>query len=171
MGRVLEIARYLNEWGIPYRLQLLGNGSNRPRYEQYVMDNDLHDVIFHGWVPRDTIGQYYAESHFVLLPSQSEGWPKVLSEGMAYGVVPIAGAVSGIPRFMEETGVGVALPYTDTEGMAAAIAGYARDPERWQAASSAGLRAAHRFSYTAYQQAVADLFLIRGACDCPSRKR
>lgn len=157
-GRALAIGQRLNELGIPFRLQMVGDGPDRPRYEQFVRDNAIHDVVFRGWVPRDEIGAYYGQSHFILLPSRSEGWPKVLSEGMAYGAVPIAGAVSAIPQILAETGAGVALPYDDTAAMAAAIADYVASPESWLVASRAGLAAAGRFGYRYYQQAVAELF-------------
>lgn len=157
-GRALEVAKSLKGMDIPYQMQMVGDGPDRGRYEQYVVDNNLRNVAFRGWVPRDAIGSYYRSAHFVLLPSQSEGWPKVLSEGMAYGAVPIAGAVSSIPQVLAETGAGVALPYTATQAMAEAIARYLSAPEQWSAASQSGMRAANRFGYAYYQQAVADLF-------------
>jgi glycosyltransferase involved in cell wall biosynthesis len=157
-GRALEIARHLAAMGVAYRLRLVGDGPDRSRYEQFVRDNHLYGVVFKGWVPRDRVGAYYSTAHFVLLPSRSEGWPKVLSEGMAYGAVPIAGSVSSIPQVLAETGAGVALPYTDTLGMAGAIADYVAAPETWSAASRAGVAAAPRFGYRAYQQAVGELF-------------
>jgi hypothetical protein len=42
--------------------------------------------------------------------------------------------------------------------MAGAIAGFVAEPARWSAASRAGVAAAHRFTYSAYQTAVAGLF-------------
>ncbi len=157
-GRALEVARHLRDAGVPFRLHLLGDGPDRPRYEGYVDRYQLENVIFHGWMPRDAMGQYYSQAHFVLLPSQSEGWPKVLSEGMAYGAVPIAGAVSSIAQTLAETGAGMALPYDDTQGMAEAIAAYMAEPDRRLAAAAAGMAAANRFTYGHYQSAVAALF-------------
>ena len=34
------------------------------------------------------------ENHFVVLPSKSEGWPKVIAEGMFWGCLPISTAIS-----------------------------------------------------------------------------
>lgn len=158
VGRVLRVARALRDRGVPFRLRLLGDGPDRPRYEAWARDNRLDAVSFLGWVPRGEIAGYYAAAHFILLPSRSEGWPKVLSEAMAYGVVPVAAAVSSIPQILGETGAGVALPVEDTDGMAAAIAAMAADPAAWSAAGRAGVAAAHRFTYSAYQAAVANLF-------------
>lgn len=158
VGRVLRVARALQDKGISFRLRLLGDGPDRPRYEAWVRDNGLASVSFLGWVPRADIAGFYAAAHFILLPSQSEGWPKVLSEAMAYGVVPVAAAVSSIPQILGATGAGIALPVDDIDGMAAAIAGLVANPAAWSAASRAGVSVAHRFTYSAYQAAVAALF-------------
>ena len=158
VGRVLRVAQALQARGIPFRLRLLGDGPDRPRYEAWARDKGLREVSFLGWVPRAEIARYYAEAHFILLPSRSEGWPKVLSEAMAYGVVPVAAAVSSIPQILGETGAGVALPVDDVEGMAEAIARFVADPDAWVAAGRAGVAAAPRFTYRAYQAAVAGLF-------------
>ncbi len=118
----------------------------------------LGGVSFLGGVPRTEIARYYAAAHFILLPSRSEGWPKVLSEAMAYGAVPVAAAVSSIPQILRAAGAGVAIPVEDTDGMAAAITHWVADPAAWRAMSHAGVQAARWFTYSAYQEAVAGLF-------------
>ncbi len=158
VGRVLRVARALQVQGIPFRLRLLGDGPDRPHYEAWARRQDIRDVSFLGWVPRSDIAEYYASSHFILLPSQSEGWPKVLSEAMAFGTVPVAAAVSSIPQILAETRAGSAFPPDDIDGMAGAIARFVNDPAAWSAASTAGVSAARRFTYQAYRQAVAALF-------------
>lgn len=158
VGRVLRIAEALRARGVPFRLRLLGDGPDRPRYEQWARDRGLRDVFFLGWLPRDQVPDYYAAAHIVLLPSRSEGWPKVLSEGMAYGAVPVAASVSSIPQILGATGAGVALPLDDIDGMAETVARFVAEPATWEAASRAGVAAARRFTYDAYQTAVAMLF-------------
>ena len=158
VGRVLRIAQTLQARGIAFRLRLLGDGPDRPRYEAWARENRLRGVTFLGWVPRAQVSGYYAAAHFILLPSRSEGWPKVLSEAMAFGVVPVAAAVSSIPQILGKTGAGVVLPPDDVEGMAAAIARFVADPASWLKASRAGAVAARQFTYRAYQTAVAELF-------------
>ena len=158
VGRVLRLAEALQRRGVAYRLHLLGDGPDRPRYEAWAAGHGLREVLFHGWVSRDAVGHFDAAAHFILLPSQTEGWPKVLSEAMAYGAVPIASAVSSIPQILAETGAGVARPVEDVDGMAAAVIDYVNNPAAWRAASRAGVAAAARFGYRAYQDAVRDLF-------------
>lgn len=169
VGRVLRMAQALQERGMAFRLRLLGDGPDRPHYEAWARNNGLDSVLFTGWVPRNGMTRYYADSHFILLPSRaSEGWPKVLSEAMAHGVVPVASTVSSVPQILGATGAGVALPVEDTDGMVEAIATYVADPARWAAASQAGVAAAHRFTYRAYQNAVAALFAEAWGVDLPT---
>lgn len=157
-GRALEVALRLQQMGVAANLHFLGDGPDRPRYEAWVMANSLRGVTFHGWVPRGALPPYYAAAHIILLPSQSEGWPKVLSEAMAYGTVPVASAVSSIPQVLAETAAGTACQSGDVDAFARAIRGYVEAPDTWQAASQAGVAAASRFTYHSYQHAVADLF-------------
>ncbi len=158
VGRVLQVAQALREQGVPYRLRLLGDGPDRRRYESWAADHGLSDVIFHGWVSPQAVGRFNAAAHIILHPSQSEGWPKVLSEAMAYGVVPIASAVSSMPQILAATRAGVARPVEDIDGLTAAIVNYVNNPDEWRTASRAGVAAAPQFGYPAYQTAVADLF-------------
>jgi glycosyltransferase involved in cell wall biosynthesis len=158
VGRVLQVALALRQQDVPYRLRLLGDGPDRPRYESWAADHSLRDIVFHGWVPPQAVGRFNAAAHFILHPSLSEGWPKVLSEAMAYGVVPVASAVSSMPQILAATGAGVACPVEDIDGLTAAIVNYVNNPAEWQAASRAGVAAAPQFGYRAYQAAVADLF-------------
>ncbi|CUS04182.2 putative glycosyltransferase [Candidatus Promineifilum breve] len=157
VGRVLRVALALQKQGMACRLRLLGDGPDRPGYEAWARANGLRDVHFMGWTPRAELSTHYAAAHFILLPSRTEGWPKVLSEAMAFGVVPVAAAVSSIPQILAAAGAGVALPPDDIDGMAAAIMRYAAEPDVWSAAARAGVEAARQFTYRHYQQAVAAL--------------
>lgn len=159
VGRVLEIGLELQRRELPFRLRLVGDGPDRTRYEARAAELGLRDVFFYGWRPPAEVAQFGAAAHFILLPTlSSEGWPKVLSEAMSRGAVPITSTVSSIPQVLAEIGAGVALAAEDIPGAAGAIIRYLDDPAGWLADSRAGAAAAHRFTYRAYQSAVAKLF-------------
>lgn len=159
VGRVLEIAEKLTQDAIPFELNLLGDGPNRINYEKWCLDRGLQNNIhFRGWLPKPELRKYYSAAHIILLPSQSEGWPKVLSEGMAFGVVPIAGAVSCIPQILGETGAGDALPTFDTDSFVAKIKLYIANPKLWQQKSSAGINAVEKFTYEFYVNQLREVF-------------
>lgn len=133
-------------------LDILGDGHERARFENLSKQMGLEKTVsFHGWVSHDRVRDFLTRSHFMLLPSSySEGWPKVLSEAMAHGVVPLASQVSDIPRILAEVGTGVALPADDVRGYVCEIRSIIQDQSRWKQMIQAGLDAAPRFSYEWY---------------------
>ncbi|MEZ0130797.1 glycosyltransferase, partial [Flavobacterium sp. LBUM151] len=58
---------------------------------------------------KETIKKAYQKSHFVLLPSKSEGWPKAIAEGMFWGCVPLSTKVSCVPFMLDNGNRGVLL--------------------------------------------------------------
>jgi glycosyltransferase involved in cell wall biosynthesis len=49
---------------------------------------------------KETVLKAYQSSHFLILPSKSEGWPKVVTEAMFWGCVPIVSQVSCVPYML-----------------------------------------------------------------------
>lgn len=155
----LEIVQKLTIKKIPVQLILIGDGPLRQRYEKWVEIHGLDDRIkFLGWLPRSKLSEYYAMAHIFLFPSKTEGWPKVLSEAMAYGAVPVASAVSSIPQILAAFNVGAALPPTDIDAFVDAIQTYLNDPDRWARESRAGVAAASHFTYDVYLDKLKELF-------------
>ncbi len=140
-GRAIEVLARLAGQGIAARLTLAGGGE-RPRWEARARELGREgEVTFAGELPRPALAELYRRAHFLLLPTRSsEGWPKVLSEAMAYGAVPLAGAVSSIPQTLAAAGAGAALPPREPDAFAAAIAGYLAEPRRWEAESGRARR-------------------------------
>lgn len=83
-------------------LNIYGEGSERISLENYIINNKLGENVFlHGNQNKDLVKEAYKESHFVILPSKSEGWPKTIAEGMFWGCVPIATKVSCLPYMLD----------------------------------------------------------------------
>lgn len=96
--------------GYPVRLDLYGEGKERTFLADYIQDKGLQDsIVLHGNQTADTVRKAYQESHFLLLPSKSEGWPKVVAEAMFWGCVPVASAVSCVPDMLDNGNRGVVL--------------------------------------------------------------
>lgn len=170
-GRALEIASMLQTLGFDFRLHMIGDGQERSQYEAWVRNQKLEQNIhFCGWMHHSELAFYYEQAHFNLLPSASEGWPKVLSEGMAYGVVPLAGAVSSVPQALEAFQTGKALDPYDLEAFVQAIQEYLAHPEVWKAESLAGLKAAEQFTYENYLHRVIDMFKNTWGIRLPAKK-
>jgi glycosyltransferase involved in cell wall biosynthesis len=160
LGQALQILADLRRSGIELQLDILGDGPERTKFENQARALGIDSrVCFHGLLPRAELVPFYTQAHFLLLPSRaSEGWPKVLSEAMAYGAVPLASDISSIPQILGESGCGVALPGTAVDRFVTATLEYLGDPERWQVESQRGQRASERFTYAAYGAALNRMF-------------
>jgi len=157
--QTLQIMQLLNERGVRAVLDFVGDGESRALLERQVEALGLRgQVRFHGWVSRLTLGRHYAASHVMVLPSRAEGWPKVLSEGMAYGVVPLASAVSSISQYLEAFKTGHAIKVGDIKSYADGVEGYVADPDIWKTESMQGVEAAARFTYEAHVRELRPLF-------------
>jgi glycosyltransferase involved in cell wall biosynthesis len=164
-GRAIEVLARLKRCGVAARLDLVGDGPDRLRFErQAAAEGVADDVRFLGWIPRPQLGRLYAQAHVFLFPSRcSEGWPKVLSEAMAYGVVPVSSDVSSIPQYLEGFRTGRALDPANREGFVSAITEYVKDRDRWKTESQNAMEAAQRFSYARYLAAVRNLLFPEAA--------
>ncbi|KAF2342006.1 glycosyltransferase [Flavobacterium tistrianum] len=91
-------------------LDLYGEGVERNSLENYIRMNKLESCVFlRGNNNREILKNAYKNSHFVILPSKSEGWPKAVAEGMFWGCVPIATKVSCVPYMLDYCKRGVLL--------------------------------------------------------------
>jgi glycosyltransferase involved in cell wall biosynthesis len=91
-------------------MSLYGEGPKRAELEQYTTVNQLEAVIkLKGNQSKDIVQKAYQNSHFVVLPSDSEGWPKAIAEGMFWGCVPLATSVSCVPYMLNQGKRGVVL--------------------------------------------------------------
>ncbi len=106
----IKLIESLNKKGYNVDLTLFGEGSERTMLENYISENKLQKFIFlKGKQNQETIKKAYCKSHFVILPSLSEGWPKAIAEGMFWGCMPIASAVSCISTMLDAGKRGILL--------------------------------------------------------------
>ena len=84
----------------------------------FVGDGELYEALrkvvkryninarFLGFVSQSVVLQTLNEAHVLILPSKSEGFPKVVSEAWVHGVIPIVSSVGSIPHYVknEENG-------------------------------------------------------------------
>jgi glycosyltransferase involved in cell wall biosynthesis len=157
--RAVQIAAELRRSGLQATLDIVGDGTDREPCLSLARSLGIEDhVRLHGWMPRRALAGVYRQSDFFVFPStSSEGWPKVLSEAMAYGVIPLTSDVSAIPQTLESFGVGVTLSADDTAAFSQAVRTYCHDSERWSVESQRARVAAQSFGYTYYIARVREL--------------
>lgn len=108
----VEIIKGLREMGIDCSLDLFGDGTEREPLEQTITDNHLNAYVrLHGNQSAHVVEEAYRNSHFLLLPSKSEGWPKVVTESMFWGVIPMVTSISCVPWMLGKSERGLLLKH------------------------------------------------------------
>ena len=99
----IEMAKTLIDSGREIELNFYGEGTERKRLEDYIVENNLSDSVYiHGNVNSKTLIAAYQEAHFLIFISKSEGWPKVVAESMFWGCIPVTTAVSCVPWMLDQ---------------------------------------------------------------------
>ncbi len=84
------------------KIHFIGDSNRRNHYE--LEANFLQGkAIFHGILSKEEVHLILAKSHFLLLPSKSEGFPKVIAEAACYGAIPIVSDVGSISHYVDDS--------------------------------------------------------------------
>lgn len=106
----VQLIEELNKLGKKVSLDFYGEGVLRKELEQYIQANALQELVhLKGNQTKETLEKAYQESNFLVLPSKSEGWPKVVAEAMFWGCVPIVTPVSCVPYMLDYGNRGIVL--------------------------------------------------------------
>jgi glycosyltransferase involved in cell wall biosynthesis len=114
-------------------LVIVGDGSEREALEMMAPAS----VEFRGALPAETIPELLAGARALLIPSRSEGLPRVAIEAFAAGVPVIASRVGGLPELVEHGVNGLLVDVDDAEGWRAAVERTADDAESLRLGSGA----------------------------------
>jgi len=104
-----------------------------------------------GVVSQDTVHQELEEAHFLILPSRSEGFPKVISEAWNYGCIPISSDVGSIPQYLKDGSNGFLISELNGNCIVETInRAFNSDPHNLKFLSKNGNLMARRFTFEHY---------------------
>lgn len=98
MDKLLEALPHLPPERIT-ALHLIGDGQLRSQCEEAARCASF-PVYLHGYLGRADVARIMAACHLLVLPSRSEGFPKVVAEAANYGCVPVVSDVSAIGQYI-----------------------------------------------------------------------
>ncbi|HEX9886190.1 MAG TPA: glycosyltransferase family 4 protein [Longimicrobiales bacterium] len=113
----------------PVEVTLVGDGPERGRLQQLARELGLEGrahVV--GGVPFERVLDAYASHDVLVLPSQTEGWPKAIAEAMTFGLVCVGPDRGMVPEMLGE-GRGFVVPPGDETSLAALLGDILRRPE------------------------------------------
>jgi glycosyltransferase involved in cell wall biosynthesis len=99
-GLILEALELMSDKGKIDEIVFAGGGALLESHRQYAEKMDVK-VSLPGFMSRNELANVYETSHLIILPSSSEGFPKVIAEAAAYGCVPIVSDVSSISQYFD----------------------------------------------------------------------
>lgn len=106
----IQLAQQLHAQYPNFKLSLYGHGKEKENLQTYITEHQLSGyVTLKGNFSQQEMKAVYQSAHFMILPSESEGWPKVVAEAMFWACVPVATKVSCVPDMLGEGSRGLLL--------------------------------------------------------------
>jgi glycosyltransferase involved in cell wall biosynthesis len=132
------------------RLILIGDGQNIQKYKKFALDHCI-GAEFKGFMPKERINLELKSAHVLLLPSDSEGFPKVVAEGINYNCIPIVSNVSCLDQYIQSKVNGILLVQNNKQYLMDAILWILnQSPTRLTQMANEGRGNVEKFSYLNY---------------------
>jgi glycosyltransferase involved in cell wall biosynthesis len=173
---LLDAAKILVVRGISLEVILVGGGVEERALRKQVESLRLQSVVkFVGSVPFESSLKWYEWAHCLVLPSaNSEGWPKVIAEGMCYGLVCVGVRHGQVPRMLE--GRGIVLESGTPREIADALQHVAERPGDFEGMRQGASLWARQYSLDGLREALRDLLnqhwgvSLSSPKTCPTQK-
>jgi len=153
---LLEAVSLLKERGLAVEVAIVGNGAEFDSLQKRIAALGIGDrVKMVGDVPYEAGLEYFKWGHLLVLPSQSEGFPKVLAEAMCHGMVCIGTDSGLVPKMLE--GRGIVLGNVSAKSIVDAIEEISSDADRFEKMSRAGVEWASQYSIEGLRDSLQEL--------------
>jgi glycosyltransferase involved in cell wall biosynthesis len=130
-------------------------------YEKLVKTRDdmgLKDYVnFRGSLPYHSVTDYYLNADFNIMASKTEGYPKVLLEGMVYGAVPIASKVGIIDSILGQGRHGLCYSYGNIDQLVDQILNLINNPSLNSKMIISGREYSRTVTIEAFQEKIIDI--------------
>jgi glycosyltransferase involved in cell wall biosynthesis len=153
----IQFIEQCNASGISCELDMYGDGAERKKLEAYITQKELGALVrLHGNQDASTVQKAYQNSHFIILPSKSEGWPKVIAEAMFWGTIPLVTPISCVPWMLANGQRGQILSL-NLEADVSAFAKAVSDTTLLTNMSSAGQQWSQGYTLDTFEKAIEEL--------------
>ncbi len=156
-GLAVEAVGLLHKQGVDIHLDIYGDGPQRPKLEKLIAEKGLGKVVrLHGKQSAETVRRAYKQAHFLIFPSRSEGWPKVVAEAMWWKCLPVTTRVSAVPYMLGEGRRGSLVEPT-AEAIAGEISEYLKNPAIYKQKAETAAEWSRRFTLERFEREIAKL--------------
>ncbi len=149
------------------KLMIIGKDENRAYASELAKQVNEFDlagrVQFTGSLPQAELAGWMGKASALVLPSKSEGLPRVLIEAMATGTAVIGSRVGGIPELIEDGVRGFLIPPGDSQTLAEKLRWILQNPAKARAMGACGRAFVERlFSTENYLKGYEQIFATAG---------
>ncbi|WP_196886348.1 glycosyltransferase [Aureivirga sp. CE67] len=153
----VKAAHELLKKGHDVVLNMYGEGVERKKLENYILENNLQEkIVLHGNVSSETVKKAFQKSHFLIFISKSEGWPKVVAEAMFWKCVPITTKVSCVP-FMLGNGSRGSIVSDSLESIVETVSSYFSNKNKYTEHSENGANWSQNYTLEKFETEISKI--------------
>lgn len=157
----LRALKCLAEQQIHLRFAIVGEGAERAHLESLSDELGLTDnVNFCGGMGFEATIEEIKHSDILVLASETEGWPKAIAEGMAFGLVCIGSNRGFVPEMLSNKRGITVLP-GDVNSLAEVLTDIAQNPVRYHDMRENAAAWARQYTLEKFGEAIANLLAAR----------
>ena len=158
VDKLLTAIAETKKQGLPVECKIMGEGPERRRLEAFcAIENLQSTVTFTGGVPYEAVLSEFAQADVLVLISETEGWPKAIAEGMAFGLICIGSKRGLVPQLLGE-GRGITIPAGDSKALASTLVDIASNLEAYESMRCQAATWGQRFSLEMVRQELCTIF-------------
>ena len=153
---VLELIQATEVLKYPGRfneLIVVGDGELMEQLRNLSKKKSSIKINLTGFLNRTRVEEIYIKSHIIVLPSKSEGFPKVIAEGAAYGCIPVATNISSLDQYIQHGTNGFLLKDNKPATIAGALDEISSNPNLKKISDNATALGT-RFTYEYYRERI-----------------
>ena len=128
---------------------VVGRGPYENELKKYIEDNDIPNVIFHGYVHHDKVAQFMKDTDIFVLPSIFEAFGNVVLEAMACKKPVVIFKGQGMDDYVTDGVNGMAAKTGDTADLTAKLELLIKDPELRKTLAENARETARRLTWDA----------------------
>lgn len=133
-------------------VHIAGNGPLLEPLNEQLRLNGIQSTAY-GFISQEKIHSLLAKCAFLLLPSKSEGFPKVVAEALNFGCIPVVSDVGSISHYIHDNHHGFIMKQLTAQGLCKALElGLQTSYNRRNEIAENGRILAKSFTFEAYIQ-------------------
>jgi glycosyltransferase involved in cell wall biosynthesis len=153
----IKLVESLLKMGISSKLEIYGDGELHGELQEYIHTKQLEEFVsLKGIYKLEDLKQVYITSHFLILASKSEGWPKAIAEAMFFGCIPISTSISCVPYMLDHGKRGI-LIVPDVDKAPINIVNYLNDKDRLKDISQEAINWSRQFTIEKFEKDIISL--------------